>query len=82
MPALLHLLGEYATRRHSFRSLARDLNSKGYRTSHNRPFTESSISTVLNNRFYEGKAVYHRRRLDEEVYEGAHEVPEEVTSLW
>ena len=52
MPTLVPLLTEYATGIHSFRTLAGTLNAEGYLTSNNRPFTESSISTVLNNRFY------------------------------
>ncbi len=40
------------------------------------------ISTILNNRFYEGKAVYHRGRPDERVVDGAHDVPEEIRELW
>ena len=82
MPVLIHLLGEYATGMHSFKTLAQDLNAKGYRTSKNQPFTESSISTVLNNRFYSGMAIYHRGQPDEEVFEGVHDVPEEVRELW
>ena len=82
MPALVHLLREYATGGHPFKTLAQALNSKGYTTSHHKAFTESSISTVLNNRFYIGEAVYHRRRPDEEVYQGVHEVPDEVSTLW
>jgi len=82
MPALIHLLREYSIGKHSFRTLARILNAKGFLTSNNRTFTESSISTVLNNRFYSGKAVYHRGQPDEEVTEGVHEVPEEVRELW
>ncbi|MDP6131221.1 MAG: recombinase family protein [Dehalococcoidia bacterium] len=82
MPALLQLLRGYASGDHSFRTLAQDLNAKGYRTAANRSFTESSISTALNNRFYEGKAVYHLGRSDEEVRDGAHKVPEDVRALW
>lgn len=75
MPALTHLLKGYASGDLSFRTLAQDLNAKGYLTSDGRPFTESSISTVLNNRFYDGKAVYHRGRADEEVRDGVHQIP-------
>ena len=82
MPTLVHLLTDYATGIHSFRTLAGTLNAEGYLTTNNRPFTESSISTVLNNRFYSGKTVYHRGRPDESVVEGAHDVPEEVRELW
>lgn len=82
MPALTHLLKGYASGDLSFRTLALDLNAKGYLTSDGRPFTESSISTVLNNRFYDGKAVYHRGRADEEVRDGVHQIPQEVQDLW
>ena len=82
MPALVHLLGEYSTGMHSFRTLAQNLNAKGYRTSNKRPFTESSISTVLNNRFYSGRAVYHRGQPDEGVVDGVHQIPEGVRELW
>ena len=82
MPTLIHLLREYSTGSHSFRILAQVLNAKGYLTSDDRPFTESSISTVLNNRFYCGKVVYHRGKPDDEMIEGVHEVPGEVRELW
>ncbi|MBI4415740.1 MAG: recombinase family protein [Euryarchaeota archaeon] len=82
MPALLVLLRGYASGTHSFRTLAQELNAQGYQTSDGKPFTESSISTILNNRFYEGKVVYHRGKPDEKVREGVHEVPEEVKQLW
>ena len=82
MPTLLVLLRGYATGDHSFRSLSQELNVKGHRTSGGKPFTESSISTILNNRFYEGKIVYHRGQPDEQVIEGVHEVPDEVRDLW
>ena len=76
------LLQGYDSGKFSFRTLAQDLNAKGYLTSDGRPFTESSISTVLNNRFYDGKAVYHRGRPDEEVRPGVQNVPAEVRELW
>ncbi len=57
MPALIHLLEGYASGQLSYRALAQDLNVKGYLTSDGQPFTESSISTVLNNRFYAGEVV-------------------------
>ena len=79
---LLAVLKGYASDRHSFRSLSQELNSQGYRTSDGKPFTESSISTILNNRFYQGVVVYHRGQSDEEVIPGAHEVPEEIRGLW
>jgi len=82
MPTLLALLKGYATGKHSFRTLAQTLNAKGYRTTKGKPFTESSISTTLNNPFYIDKIVYHRNRLDEEVIEGNHVVPEQVGALW
>jgi len=82
MPVLTELLREYASGRYSFRTLALELNGKGHRTSSGKPFTESSISTVLNNRFYDGKAVYHRGQTDEVVRDGLHHVPGEVKELW
>ncbi len=82
MPALLAALRGYAGRKHSLRTLSQDLNARGYSTGDGKPFTESSISTLLNNRFYEGKVVYHRGRPDELVIDGVHEVPEEVRELW
>ncbi len=82
MPALLHLLRGYTSGKFSFRTLAQDLNSKGYQTSDGRPFTESSISTVLNNRFYDAITVYHRGRPDEQIRDGIHHVPPEVRDLW
>jgi len=82
MPVLTELLREYASGRYSFRTLALELNGKGHRTSSGKPFTESSISTVLNNRFYDGKSVYHRGQTDEVVRDGLHHVPGEVKELW
>ncbi len=81
-PALLAVLEGFSSGEHSFRTLAQELNSKGYRTSDGKPFTESSISTILNNRYYEGLVVYHRGQPDEEVIPGVHEVPEEIKEFW
>lgn len=72
----------YASGNHSFRPLALELNSQGHLTSYGRPCTESSISNILNNRFYQGEVVYHGGRSDEEVFSGAHEVPEDIKELW
>lgn len=82
MPTLLAVLKGYATGKHSFRTLAQELNVQGHRTASGKPFTESSISTILNNRTYEAKVVYHRGLPDEQVIEGAHKVPQEVRELW
>ncbi len=82
MPALQAVLNGYASGTHSFRTLAQELNSRGFRTSKGKPFTESSITTILNNRFYLGEVIYHRGRPDEEVIPGAHEVPGEIRQLW
>ncbi len=82
MPVLVAVLKGYSSAKHSYRSLAQELNSKGFRTSDGRPFTESSISTILANRFYNGEVVYHRGQSDEEVFLGAHEVPDEIKKLW
>ena len=81
LPVLVAVL-EYSSSKHSFQSFAQELNTKGYRTSHGKPFTESSISNILNNRFYQGEVVYHGGRSDEEVFPGAHEIPEEIKELW
>ncbi len=81
-PVLLAALTGYASGKHSFRSLSQELNSQGHRTSDGKPFTESSISTILNNRFYQGDVVYHRGQPDEDVIPGAHVVPEEIRELW
>ena len=82
MPALQALLKGYVSGKHSFLSLSQELNSQGHRTSDGKPFTESSISTVLNNRFYRGDVVCHRGKPDEEIFSGAHEVPDEIRESW
>ena len=82
LPALLAALRGYAGGEHSLRPLAQQSNVQGYSTGDGRPFTESSISALLNNRFYEGKVVYHRGQPDEQVIDGVHEAPEEVRKLW
>ncbi len=82
MPALLALLREYASGHHSFKTLARHLNVQGYRTSRGNPFTESSVNQVITNPFYEGKFYFHKRKQDEQIRDGVHQVPPEVRSLW
>ena len=82
MPALTYLLGSYESGKFSYRTLAQDLNAKGYLTADGKPFTEGSISTVLDNRFYDGKVIYYPGQPDEEIREGVHEVPDEVKRLW
>ena len=82
LPALLGALRGYAEGKQSLRTLSQELNAPVYTTGDGKPFTESSISTFLNNRFFEGKVVYHRCRPDEQVFDGVHEVPEEVRELW
>ena len=81
MPAPLALLRGYASGDHSFLTLAQELNARSYHTSDGNPFTESSISTALNNRFYSGKVIYHRGKPDERVIVGVQDVPEEVVEL-
>ena len=51
LPALLAALRGYAVGKHSFRTLAQELNAQSYSAEDGRPFTESSISTLLGNRF-------------------------------
>ena len=82
LPALKELLASYSTGKFSFRTLADYLNSKGYRTNLGKLFTKGSVEHVLENRFYEGKAVYHPGKFDEEVREGIHQVPREISELW
>ena len=82
MPALLDLLRGYAGGDHSFKTLAMELNSKGYRTKRGKPFTEGSIRQVLDNPFYSGKFYYHKGRTDEDLRDGVHRVSQEVKDLW
>ena len=82
MEALLTLLRCYASGRHSYQATADHLNALGYRNREGEPFTKGSAEHVLANRFYEGKAVYHSGKPDEDVREGTQEVPEEVRTLW
>ena len=82
MPALVMLLRDYATGNFSFRDVADRLNAQNFRTRTGRPFTGASIRDVLDNRFYEGKVVYHQGLPDEVMVDGAHEVPSEVKELW
>jgi len=80
--ALVALLREYASGRYSYKRLADYLNREGYRNREGKPFTDGSIEHVLANRFYEGKAVYHPGKPDEQVREGDHDVSPEVKALW
>ena len=64
------------------RCLADYLNREGYRNREGKPFMDGSIEHVLANRFYEGKAVYHLGKPDEQVREGDHDVSPEVKVLW
>ncbi|MBM2825438.1 MAG: Recombinase protein [Dehalococcoidales bacterium] len=82
METLLALLRSYVSGQYSYCTLADYLNAQGYRNREGEPFTKGSIEHVLSNRFYEGKAIYHPGEPDEEVKEGAHDVPGEVKSLW
>jgi hypothetical protein len=45
-------------------------------------FTGYSIRDILGNRFYEGKVVYHQGLSDEQVFDGKHEIPDEIKDLW
>ena len=82
METLLELLRGYARGQHSYITLAEALNGQGYRNRQGEPFAKGSVEHVLSNRFYEGKVVYHPGQTDEEVREGTHEVPEDVSTLW
>ncbi len=76
------LLGDYASGYFSYRDVADHLNAIGYLTRYGNLFTGHTVKDVLSNRFYEGKVVFHGGQRDEEVLEGAHEVPLEVKELW
>jgi DNA invertase Pin-like site-specific DNA recombinase len=82
MPALLMALREYASGNCSYREVADDLNSHGFRTCTGKLFTGYNMRDILANRFYEGKVVYHEGLPDEQVINGIHEVPTEVKELW
>ena len=84
IPALVELLRSYASGNYSYQTLANHLNAQGYRTRLGQPFTSGSVEHVLQNRFYEGKAVFHPGRLDEEVEvrDGVHEAPDNIKELW
>lgn len=82
MPVLLDLLRGYAGGDHSFKTLAMELNAKGYRTIRGKPFTEGSIRQILDNPFYSGKFYYHKGRPDADLRDGVQAVPQEVKILW
>lgn len=82
MPALLAVLRGYAGGGHSFKTLALQLNAQAYRTSSGNLFTESSVNQVISNPFYIGKFYYHKGKQGEELRDGVHQVPEEVSPLW
>ena len=82
MPTLLALLKDYASSGYSFKEVADRLNAQGLRMRTGRLFSGYSIRDVLDNRFYEGKVVYHKDLSDEMVINGSHVVPDEVKELW
>ena len=82
MYALLTLLRGYSSGNHSYKTVAQELNARGFRTKRGHPFTEGSVAMVLSNPFYIGKFRYHMGREDEELREGTHSVPTEVSDLW
>ena len=79
---LRYLLTEYSTGLYSYDSLAEHMTMCGYRTRLGQPFTKGGVEVVLANRFYEGKAVFHPGKPDEDVREGKQEVPGDIKSLW
>jgi hypothetical protein len=79
---LLALLKGYVSGKYSYLKLADHLNAQGYRTRLGTLFTKGSVEQVLENKFYEGKIVYHPGKSDEEVRDGKQEVPEEIKELW
>lgn len=82
IPILRALLQDYSTGRFSFKDVADSLNTRGFRTRNDRPFTGASVRDVLGNRFYEGKVVYHKGQPDGEVRQGVHEVADDIKHLW
>lgn len=82
MPTLLAILEGYASGKHSFRTLALELNAQGLRSKRGRPFTVGSVVATLKNPFYIGKFLLHKGKADEELRNGVHEVPEAVKTLW
>jgi DNA invertase Pin-like site-specific DNA recombinase len=82
MPALLIALREYASGKVSYREVADELNSHGFRTNTGKLFTGYNMRDILTNRFYEGKVVYHQGLPDEKIINGFHEVSDEVKELW
>ncbi len=82
MLVLLEMLRCYATGRYSALTLAEHLNSLGHRNRMGKPFSEGSIRAVLDNRFYEGRLVWHPGKPDEQVRDGEQEVSPEVKELW
>ena len=82
LPILMELLRKYAEAKYSFREVADHVNALGYRTQNGNLFTGHTVKDVLSNRFYEGKVVFHAGQVDEQVFEGVHEVPAELKELW
>jgi len=82
MPALLTAFQDYAPGKLSYRDVSEHLNILGYRTRKGNLFTEHTIMDIFNNRFYEGKLVYHKGLPDERIVDGNHEVSPEVRELW
>ena len=82
MPALLSILGDYASGRLSYRQVADRATARGFRTRKGNPITGHFVKDILTNRFYEGKVVFHEGLPDEQVFEGSHEVSEELKRLW
>ncbi len=67
----------YATGDYSYRSLAEELNSRGYRTRNKRnephPFTHKSLQVILNNHWlYRGYLVVNEGKENEQIVKGVH----------
>ncbi len=82
LSVLRELLHRYVSGAYSYDTLAEHLNAAGFRTRNGTPFTSGSVEHVLSNRFYEGKAVYHPGKPDEEVREGSHDLSTDIRELW
>ncbi|RJQ43356.1 MAG: recombinase family protein [Gaiellales bacterium] len=67
----------YATGNYSYRSLAEELNSRGYRTRNKQkqpnPFTHKNVQVIIGNHWlYRGYLVIHKGQENEEIVKGVH----------
>lgn len=69
-PLIRYAFEEYASGRHSLKTIKADLTTKGLRTKGGRPLSRNGISMILNNPFYYGEI---RIRKTNERFAGIHE---------